>query len=192
VSEEFEKITCEQMEEFINLYRDEWMTDKQYFAASAVCIATKGAHHVGGDFKPWGTGVSVSKFVGPCGVSTCDGDLLTRIVLVGHKFGVRISIGPSGPGMIRMIAFTRDRSSSGMTGHRTLQEVTDKWDKIWPLELEFKEARTMSTDTCPELDLGLPPPRDTEQSLAAYLRSARPDSTAFAAKAATLTAEMDR
>lgn len=47
-------------------------------------------------------------------LSTFDGDDLTRLVLTGHAFAVRMSIEPNGPGTLKITAFKRrhgDRST---------------------------------------------------------------------------------
>ncbi len=81
----------------------EW-TDDQLLASYALCIVQKGYHHMGKIKADGRTGV-VTSIHGDA--STFDYDALTRIVLVAHQMGVRISVGSSGPRMIKLRAHAR-------------------------------------------------------------------------------------
>lgn len=84
----------------------EW-TDDQLLASYALCIVQKGYHHLGKIKADGRTGV-VSSIYG--NASTFDYDTLTRIVLVAHQMGVRMSVGSSGPRMIKLTAHARHSS----------------------------------------------------------------------------------
>jgi hypothetical protein len=89
-------------------------TDNQLLASYALAVVRGGYHHLG-----------KIKECGPGGVETSvysrlfnwDDNILTRIVLVAHRMGVRIEIGSSGPGMVKLIAHARhtnDDKDSGL------------------------------------------------------------------------------
>lgn len=62
-----------------------------------------GKHHLP-VVREWGDGVCVNWHGN---LATTDFDGLTRLVLLAHKYAVRIEIGWSGPGMVRIIAHKR-------------------------------------------------------------------------------------
>lgn len=79
-------------------------TDDQLLASYALCVVQQGYHHLGKIKADGRTGVSSSIYGD---VSTFDYDKLTRIVLVAHQMGVRISVKSSGPRMIKLLAHAR-------------------------------------------------------------------------------------
>ena len=80
------------------------LNDNQLLAAAALAAIRRGFHHIL-KLKACGPfGVAASFYISP---STYDDDMLTRIVLIAHQMGVRIEIGPSGPGLIKLMAHAR-------------------------------------------------------------------------------------
>lgn len=78
--------------------------DKQLLASYALAVVRGGYHHLN-KIKECGPGGMETSIY--AGASTWDDNLLTRIVLVAHRLGVRIEIGSSGPRMIKLIAHAR-------------------------------------------------------------------------------------
>lgn len=88
----------------------EW-TDDQKACIDALAVFAKGLHHCH-KLAPFGRGVKMTWMRGE--LSTYDGDDLTRLVLTGHAFAVRMSIESNGPGTLKITAFKRrhgDRST---------------------------------------------------------------------------------
>jgi hypothetical protein len=88
--------------------------DDQLLASYALAVVEEGYHHLGKikECGPRGVETSVRS-----NLSTFDGNRLTRIVLVAHRMGVRIEIGPSGPSMVKLMAHARhinDDKDSGL------------------------------------------------------------------------------
>ena len=89
-------------------------TDDQLLASYALAVVREGYHHLG---KIKGCGPKGVQTSLGCDAATWDGNLLTRIVLTAHRMGVRIEIGPSGPGMIKLMAharYTNDDKNSAL------------------------------------------------------------------------------
>ena len=91
----------------------EW-TDNQLLASYALAVVRGGYHHLNKIKECGPRGVEMSVHAG---LSTFDDNLLTRIVLVAHRMGVRIEIGSSGPGMVKLMAharYTNDDKECGL------------------------------------------------------------------------------
>lgn len=59
-----------------------------------------------------------------CGdLSTADGDLLTRLVVLAHDAAVRVEISSSGPYMVKVMLHPRRRTNRNVTNHPTLEEA---------------------------------------------------------------------
>lgn len=77
-------------------------TDDQLLASYTLAVVRGGYHNLS-EIKECGPqGVEVSVYPK---LSTFDNDLLTRIVLVAHRMGVRIEIGLSEPKMVKLKAY---------------------------------------------------------------------------------------
>lgn len=108
---------------------DAWRDDLAR-CAWVLVIAYRGAHHVSrvrvGD--RW---LEVSH----CGdLSTADGDLLTRLIVLAHDAAVRVEISSSAPFMVKITLHPRRRTRRVMTNHPTLDEAA---------------ARVRLADDCP-------------------------------------------
>jgi len=118
----------------------EW-TDDQLLASYALCIVQKGYHHLGKIKADGRTGV-VTSIHGDA--STFDYDALTRIVLVAHQMGVRISVGSSGPRMIKLRAHARytsdDKNGELCVCHRhpSLDFLASECER-WAFKTELAE-----------------------------------------------------
>lgn len=78
--------------------------DNQLLASYALAVVRGGYHHLFKIKECGQRGVETSIYAG---ASTFDDNQLTRLVLVAHRLGVRIEIGSSNPGRIKLIAHAR-------------------------------------------------------------------------------------
>jgi hypothetical protein len=102
-----------------------WMSDDQWYCYQMLCDLYCGAHHIPGKVKEWGIGIEVSDHAT---LSTFDFDKLTRAVFLAHDRAVRLEIGPSGPGRIRIILHRRKgREGSMYERHPTIETALAKW-----------------------------------------------------------------
>lgn len=89
-------------------------------------IAFRGIHHVDGwaRRKSWGDGVALSTFQD---LSTFDADILTRLVVAAHDECVRVSVAPSGPGMVKIILHPRTHGPGAFyERHDTMEQAMEK------------------------------------------------------------------
>lgn len=107
--------------------------DNQLLASYALAVIRGGYHHLNKVKECGPRGVETNVYAG---ISTFDDNLLTRIVLVAHQMGVRIEIGSSGPGRVKLMAharYTSDDKNSGLEfwdRHPSLDhlaELCGKW-----------------------------------------------------------------
>lgn len=110
----------------------------EYTESQEACIAlledfAGGRHHLP-KIKEFGRGVCVN-YRGD--LSTFDSDKLTRLVILAHKRAIRIEIGSSGPGMVKIIAHKRQHGDRATLRfherHPTLMEAIP--------EIQAKNAR---------------------------------------------------
>lgn len=93
-------------------------------------IAFRGIHHVDGWWNRralWG-GVEISTRQD---LSTFDFDLLTRLVVAAHDEAVRVSVSPSGPGMVKIMLWPRQREGDFSKRHPTMEQAIEgvrKWE----------------------------------------------------------------
>lgn len=85
-------------------YHGTGWTDDQLLASYALSVVRGGYHHLKRIKECGPRGVETSVYAG---LSTWDDNLLTRIVLVAYRMGVRIEIGSSGPGRVKLMAHAR-------------------------------------------------------------------------------------
>lgn len=93
-----------------------------------------GKHHIPGKHcepVPWGDGWCVNH-TGE--LSTFDFNKLTRLVFLAHDRCVRVSIQSSGPGMVRICIWQREkRTGSIFESHPAIETALEDWRKIHPL-----------------------------------------------------------
>ena len=92
--------------------------------------AFRGIHHVDGwwNRKPLYEGLSV---VTRQDLSTFDFDLLTRLVISAHEEAVRVSVCPSGPGLLSIRLWPRERDGDFTRRHPTIESAVAevrKWE----------------------------------------------------------------
>ena len=116
----------------MSYHKDAQWTDEQLLASHALAVIVGGFHNLP-KIRECGRGVEANIYDG---ISTWDGNRLTRAVLVAHQMGVRIEICASGPGRIKLIAharFTSDDKDCGLEfweRHPSLDylaELCGKW-----------------------------------------------------------------
>lgn len=114
---------------------EEWMTEDQLYCYQMLCDWLGGEHHVP-DVKPCGMGVKLSVY----GLSTFDGDALTRLVFLAHDRCVRVELCNGGPHRVGLKLHRRHTRVGGMWGrHPTIEEA-----------LNQHRARYQSIDDEPE------------------------------------------
>lgn len=119
------------------------MTEDQEYCTEMLADWVLGSHHLP-KVHEFGTGVCIN-YAGD--LSTYDHDRLTRLVLLAHKYSVRIEIGSSGPGMVKVIAHRRIPKEEGQRfwqGHPTLEHLRDSIDSylnMWSMDIDNLKGR---------------------------------------------------
>lgn len=90
-------------------------------ATNFFSILFGGAHHINAEIKPYGHGwcVNTHKSI----FSTYDFIGLTKLVLMAHKYAVRVEIEPSGPRMLKICIWQRVRTGSIAERHPTIEDA---------------------------------------------------------------------
>lgn len=60
-------------------------------------------------------------------LASFDFDGLTRLVLAAHEYAVRVEVGPSGPGMVKVRLWPRVREGSWNERHPEISEVIETY-----------------------------------------------------------------
>lgn len=112
-------------EEWLRANRFTWMKDDQFECYQLLGDLFYGFHHVNTQaVKEHGAGIAYSHYGE---LSTFDFDHLTRLVMMAHDRSIRASIGPSGPGQIKIILHKRhSRNGRMFERHPTWEEITEK------------------------------------------------------------------
>lgn len=106
-------------------------TDNQQYCINLFTLWACGEHHLP-KVHEFGCGVCIN-YSGD--LSTFDFDLLTFLVLLAHRYRVRIELASSGPGKVRIIAHRRKSEGSTTQRHPGLTELTKRAASM----LEWKE-----------------------------------------------------
>lgn len=118
-------------DELAKYYREEWMSDDQWQCALMHADLMRGFHHVGGKFKPCGSGIEIHECYGSW--ATFDYDGLTRAVFLAHDRCIRIDIGPSGPGRMKFTLHKRHKRDGALhERHPTLEDAVQSWRELHP------------------------------------------------------------
>jgi hypothetical protein len=112
---------------WINSYRQDWMTDDQWLLSLFLCRLFNGFHHC--------PEIKESNCRGNIAVNTRTGyfanfdyDYLTKAVIMAHNWGVRIQISGSAPGMIKISLWKRHSREGDICNRMpTIQEMVDKY-----------------------------------------------------------------
>jgi hypothetical protein len=107
-------------------------TEEQLWLIGILAEWTRGTHHFQGNVSKCGRGIMLTTFRD--GISTVDYDRLTHLVLLAHKYSVRIEIEPKGfclgIALHKRIPFTMEGpSTSGVSlwdGHPTLLQLANR------------------------------------------------------------------
>lgn len=78
-----------------------------------------GQHYLPGEVKEYGHGWCINDRYAR--LSTYDFNGLTKLVLMAHKYAVRVDIQPSGPKMIKICIWQRKREGSFSERHPTIE-----------------------------------------------------------------------
>jgi hypothetical protein len=116
-------------QEWINGFREPWMSDEQWYCYQLLADLFRGFHHINVKVKPFGRGIEINPFIT---LSTYDFSLLTRMVLLCHDRCVRGEIMPSGPGRLKFAFHKRQRDGRMFERHPTIEEVLENWSKNDP------------------------------------------------------------
>lgn len=101
------------------------LTTDQEYCRQALSFWVGGDHHLP-TVRTFGVGIEIN-YAGD--LSTFDMDKLTHLVLVAHRFCVRIEIGSSGPRLVKIIAHRRDPNSTSLyKRHPNLTELSGDID----------------------------------------------------------------
>ncbi|MFD3283956.1 hypothetical protein ACE41O_12620 [Alteromonas macleodii] len=112
--------------EWLNKYREEWMSDDQWLCALFLNRLFKGFHHIHAPFREFGRGICIN--TRHSYFATFDYDTLTKAVIMAHNWGIRLEVGGSGPGMIKISITRRKVREGGMSlRHPTIQEAVEKY-----------------------------------------------------------------
>lgn len=84
-----------------------------------------GKHHIPGKIKPFGDGWCVNNYGS---LATFDNNQLTHLVFLAHDECVRVQIQHSGPGMVKICIWQREKRTGRMfERHPTIEEALEKW-----------------------------------------------------------------
>lgn len=87
-----------------------------------------GEHHLP-PVHEWGRGLCIN--IPGCKLSTYDFDRLTVLILLAHKRSIRVELGHSGPGLIRVICHARSPGTRPiMDVHPTLDDLISRIHKM--------------------------------------------------------------
>ena len=100
-------------------------TEDQEYCRKAFSRWVGGDHHLPKVYE-WGLGICISVHGD---LSTFDWDRLTYLVLIAHRYHIRIEIGSSGPRAVRIIAHRRKSEGTLSVRHPGLSELRDACDK---------------------------------------------------------------
>jgi len=94
-------------------------TEDQEYCRKALSRWAGGDHHLPNVYE-WGCGICISV---PSGMSTFDWDRLTYLLLIAHRYRIRIEIGSSGPRAIKIIAHRRKAEGTLSVRHPGLEDL---------------------------------------------------------------------
>lgn len=91
-------------------------------ATNFFAIFYGGKHHFPGRIKKCGYGWEMNDRYA---LSTSDYGNLTKLVLMAHKYAVRVELMPSGPGMIKVCIWQREREGSMDSRHPDIYKAIE-------------------------------------------------------------------
>ena len=94
-----------------------------------------GKHHIPSKIHAFGNGWNVNQYGS---LSTYDFDGLTRLVFLAHDKCIRVGIGSSGPGTIKIIIYKRKNRDGDhqYDRHPTIETALEQWRKSYKKENE--------------------------------------------------------
>ena len=114
------------MDDLEKFYRKDWMSDDQWLCAQFWADIMGGFHHVSGNFKQCGSGISIFEKYG--NFATYDFDGLTRLVFLAHDRCIRVAIDGGGPMGVKFTIHKRHLREGNMSEkHPTIEDAITKW-----------------------------------------------------------------
>ena len=109
-------------------YRENWMTDDQWFLSLFLCRLFQGFHHCP-DIKQSNCGSrNIIVNTRTHYFANYDYDYLTKMVIMAHNWGVRCSISGSGPGMFKIGLWKRSSRDGDVCDRMpTIEDMIDKY-----------------------------------------------------------------
>lgn len=109
------------------LERYPWASNDQLDCIGLLFDLERGFHHFTARVKPFGNGVEYNGLA--YGLATYDVDQLTRLVFLAHDRCIRVELGPSAPGRIKIILHRRHHREGGdiWFRHPTLEAAVSAW-----------------------------------------------------------------
>ena len=84
-----------------------WMSDDQFNCYMLLCAVFRGSHHLDGEVKEYGRGISMTVYGGK--LATFDYDYLTRMVVRAHDEMIRVEFDAGGPQRVKVILHKRHK-----------------------------------------------------------------------------------
>lgn len=104
-------------------------TEDQEYCRKALSRWVGGDHHLPNVYE-WGMGICISVHGD---ISTFDWDRLTYLLLIAHRYRIRIEISSSGPRAVRVIAHRRKAEGTQSVRHPELTDLVESCCKalLW-------------------------------------------------------------
>jgi hypothetical protein len=94
-----------------------------------------GVHHIPGKIKDWGFNGWYVTYYGD--LSTFDFNTLTRLVLLAHKFRMRVEITSGGPRRVNIAVHKRTKEGNISTRHPGLEDLAKDIQKMLGVEVKI-------------------------------------------------------
>ncbi len=113
---------------WLNSYRQDWMTDEQWLLSLFLCRLFNGFHHCP-EIKQSNCGArNIAINTRTSYFANYDYDYLTKMVIMAHNWGVRCSISGSGPGMFKISLWKRHNREGDVSERMpTIEHMIEKY-----------------------------------------------------------------
>lgn len=121
-------IDIESSVNWLNSYRQDWMTDDQWLLSLFLCRLFAGFHHCP-EIKQSNCGSrNIVINTRTAYFANYDYDYLTKMVIMAHNWGVRCNISGSGPGMFKISLWKRHKREGDISERMpTMQNMMEKY-----------------------------------------------------------------
>jgi len=114
-------------------YRKDWMSDDQWECAEMLADLYGGFHHLYTDIKDHGYGIEIS--VPFFRLATFDFSALTIAVFMAHDRMIRLSLGQSGPHMVKLVLHKRHKRDGRFhERHPTIDDALASYRESFPAD----------------------------------------------------------